>query len=101
MIVKILLIGSFLAASVPMIVGHDLKGFDDTILFNLNWPGKSSDLLMEQSIEEEPLIVTTHNKEKYKCFIPSLSEAPSEPQTPYTGAGNRSNSLYSMWDSFQ
>lgn len=72
----------------PMIIGHDLKGFDDTILFNLIWPGKSNDLMMEQSVDEEPLIVTTHNKEKYKCFIPSLSEAPSEPQTPYTGPGN-------------
>lgn len=72
-----------------MIFGHDLKGFDDTILFNLNWPGKSSDLVIEDSISaEEPLIVTTHNKEKYKCFIPSLSEVTAEPQTPYNGPGN-------------
>lgn len=89
-----LLIGAFLVAGLPMIIGHDLKGFDDTILFNLNWTGKSGDLLLEQSVEEEPLIVTTHNKEKYKCFIPSLSEAPSEPETPYTGAGNQTNEVY-------
>lgn len=90
MLRKILLIG--LVACVPMIFGHDLKGFDDTILFNLNWPGKSSDLIME-SIGEEPLIVTSHNKEKYKCFIPSLSEAPSEPETPYTGPGNENDNF--------
>lgn len=94
MIRKVLLIGSFWAAYLPMILGHDLKGFDDTILFNLNWPGKSSDLMMEQSIEEEPLIVTSHNKEKYKCFIPSLSEAPSEPETPYTGPGKRKQRVF-------
>lgn len=98
MIRELLLIGSFLAANRPMIFGHDLKGFDDTILFNLHWPGKSSDLMIDPPTNEEPLIVTTHNKEKYKCYIPSLSEAPSEPQTPYTGPGNRK--IISTFDNF-
>lgn len=85
-ITKILLITTLLAACLAVILGHDLKGFDDTILFNLNWPGKKNDLILET--DEEPLIVTTHNREKYKCYIPSLSETPSEPQNPYTGPGN-------------
>lgn len=25
-----------------VVFGHDLKGFDDTVLFKINWPGKSS-----------------------------------------------------------
>ena len=25
-----------------IVLGHDLKGFDDTVLFKINWPGKSS-----------------------------------------------------------
>lgn len=86
MIRKRLLIGLFLAVCMPIIFGHDLKGFDDTILFNLNWPGKSNDLIIEPGAEE-PLIVTTHNKEKYKCFIPSLSETLTEPQALYNGPG--------------
>lgn len=94
MIKSRLLIGCFTVTCLPMIFGHDLKGFDDTILFNLNWPGKGDDLAMEEPIGDEPLIVTSHNKEKYKCFIPNLSEAPSEPQTPYTGPGNGSEEFY-------
>lgn len=91
-ITEILLISTLLASRLALISGHlDLKGFDDTILFNLNWPGKTNDLIMDQS-EEEPLIITTHNQEKYKCYIPNLYLTPSEPPTPYTGPGNK-NSL--------
>ncbi|KAJ6622672.1 Endoplasmic reticulum lectin 1, partial [Pseudolycoriella hygida] len=75
----------FLLVHLPLVFGHDLKGFDDTILFGLEWPGENSDLITGNT--EEPLIVTTHNKEKYKCFIPSLSEVPKETETKYTGPG--------------
>lgn len=32
---------------VTIVYGHDFKSFDDTVLFKINWPGKtSSDLLV-------------------------------------------------------
>ena len=29
-----------------IVFGHDLKGFDDTVLFKINWPGQSSTELL-------------------------------------------------------
>uniref|UniRef100_A0A8D8JL02 Endoplasmic reticulum lectin 1 n=2 Tax=Culex pipiens TaxID=7175 RepID=A0A8D8JL02_CULPI len=51
--------------------GHDAKGFDDTVLFNLAWQGK--DELLGTNIGDEEITVTTSNKEKYRCTIPSIA----------------------------
>lgn len=63
---------------------HDFRGFDDTILFKINWPGNTEDIY-DQSPDAEPLFVTTHNKEKYKCLIPQLQDKESDSDTAYSG----------------
>lgn len=69
---------------------HDLKGFDDTTLFTLNWPGAEienpENLLEKQNVEDtEYLYVTSHAQEKYKCSIPKLSPKEFNQDTAYTG----------------
>lgn len=62
---------------------NDLKGFDDTILFSLNW---SDELLPEdQDIAQEFITLTSSHKEKYKCLIPSILEKETDQEEKYTG----------------
>lgn len=64
-------------------VQNDLKGFDDTILFSLNW---SDELLPEdEDIAQEFITVTSSHKEKYKCLIPSILEKETDQEEKYTG----------------
>lgn len=63
---------------------HDFRGFDDTILFKINWPGTTEDIY-DQNSDAEPLFVTTHNKEKYNCLIPQLQNKESDSDTAYNG----------------
>ncbi|XP_075974218.1 endoplasmic reticulum lectin 1 isoform X2 [Anticarsia gemmatalis] len=63
-------------------IEHDFKGFDDSILFGINWPGNQDlDSLVDGEVnppatpelqKKEILKVTTANKEKYECRIPEL-----------------------------
>uniref|UniRef100_U5EP20 Endoplasmic reticulum lectin 1 n=1 Tax=Corethrella appendiculata TaxID=1370023 RepID=U5EP20_9DIPT len=64
------------------ILANDFKGFDDTVLFNLVWPGKDEIL---PNFTDEELIVTTMNKEKYKCIIPSITKSETTEDIVYTG----------------
>ncbi|XP_043462535.1 endoplasmic reticulum lectin 1 isoform X1 [Leptopilina heterotoma] len=63
---------------------HDLKAFDDTVLFKINWPGKSSAELLEPE-NVEPYFITTANNEKYQCFIPDTNKQESDQGETYTG----------------
>ncbi|XP_055593591.1 endoplasmic reticulum lectin 1-like isoform X2 [Uranotaenia lowii] len=65
------------------VLGHDAKGFDDTVLFNLAWHGK--DELMTNGIDDEEIIVSTTNKEKYKCIIPSIAAKEVDGDVQYNG----------------
>ncbi|KAG5894970.1 hypothetical protein JTB14_009704 [Gonioctena quinquepunctata] len=62
---------------------NDVRGFDDTVLFSLNWPGE----LPAEDInpEDETIIVTSEHKEKYKCYIPSIKEKASNSEENYEG----------------
>ncbi|XP_063360142.1 endoplasmic reticulum lectin 1 isoform X1 [Cydia amplana] len=58
-------------------IEHDYKGFDDSILFGINWPG--ADEALENLVDGETKLqnkeihlVTTSNKEKYECHLPEL-----------------------------
>lgn len=58
-------------------IEHDFKGFDDSILFGINWPGTQetlSNLEDESSVNknQEVLKVTTSHNEKYECRLPEL-----------------------------
>lgn len=66
--------------------GHDLKGFDDTLLYNINWKTE----LLENDVDElkgnnEEMIVTTMHKEKYKCMLPNINEKENGNLINYTG----------------
>ncbi|KAI8422737.1 hypothetical protein MSG28_006496 [Choristoneura fumiferana] len=61
-------------------IEHDYKGFDDSILFGINWPGAQEALENLVDGEAKPqaqqnkeiLLVSTSQKEKYECHLPEL-----------------------------
>ncbi|XP_023015308.2 endoplasmic reticulum lectin 1 [Leptinotarsa decemlineata] len=64
-------------------VQNDVRGFDDSVLFSLNWPGE---LLPEDiNADDETIIVTSEHKEQYKCYIPSITEKESNLDEKYDG----------------
>ncbi|CAH1373828.1 unnamed protein product [Tenebrio molitor] len=68
----------------PVIVlGHDIKGFDDTVLFDIHWPGDNIEGI--DSINTEDLIVTTSHQEKYRCILPNVQEKESISEDKYEG----------------
>ncbi|KAJ2950200.1 hypothetical protein O0L34_g11561 [Tuta absoluta] len=86
------------AVGVARCIEHDFKGFDDSILFGINWPGADSnpldnlidgDVSEKQEIPEdsgkEVLKVTTSNKEQYHCRLPELKSDSSSSIQDYDG----------------
>ncbi|XP_033336936.1 endoplasmic reticulum lectin 1 isoform X1 [Megalopta genalis] len=67
------------------VYGHDMKSFDDTVLFKINWPGKSNTDLLETRPNVEPYFITTANNERYQCLIPDLASQEEDPNEPYYG----------------
>lgn len=64
-------------------IQSDVKGFDDTVLFSLNWPGE---LLPEyEETTQESIIVTSSHQEKYKCTIPVVIEKETDEEEKYYG----------------
>lgn len=63
--------------------GHDVKGFDDTLLFNINWAGSKGDSLEDPNLEH--MIVTTVHEEQYKCILPNIQEKETNNIENYTG----------------
>lgn len=64
-------------------LGHDIKGFDDTILFDIHWPGdKTDDIDLTNS---ESIIVTSSHQEKYRCILPNIQEKESTSEEKYEG----------------
>ncbi|KAL0831551.1 hypothetical protein ABMA28_002342 [Loxostege sticticalis] len=84
---------SVCAFGIASCIEHDFKGFDDTILFGINWPGNPETLenLVEGDVNKpqlqnkEILKVTTSNKEKYECHIPELQTKESGGIEEYDG----------------
>lgn len=68
-----------------LISGHDLKGFDDTVLFKINWPGKSSADLLDPQRNVESYFITTANNERYHCLIPDTTERERDHSETYAG----------------
>lgn len=58
-------------------------GFDDTILFNLNWPGKHAEGIEIDGAED--LIVTSSHQEKYRCILPKIREKEETSPVKYEG----------------
>ncbi|XP_015591641.1 endoplasmic reticulum lectin 1 isoform X2 [Cephus cinctus] len=74
-----------LCVTINLSSGHDVKGFDDTVLFKINWPGKSTADLLESQTNAEPYFITTANNERYQCLIPDLTEQDRDYGETYVG----------------
>ncbi|XP_038214508.1 endoplasmic reticulum lectin 1 isoform X2 [Zerene cesonia] len=71
-------------------IEQDFKGFDDSILFTINWPGSPDTLenLVDKEIkpeENEILQVTTTHKEQYECRLPKLQNKVTTSIEDYDG----------------
>lgn len=62
---------------------HDLKGFDDSVLFNLVWHAKND--IIPAPANSEEIFVTSANKEKYRCLIPSITAKETTGDVEYSG----------------
>ncbi|XP_065345268.1 endoplasmic reticulum lectin 1 isoform X1 [Cloeon dipterum] len=62
----------------------DPKAFDDTVLFKINWPGKEA---FDPRVGEnqESLVMTTINNERYNCVMPQSLEQEQEKPEVYSG----------------
>ncbi|CAH0714622.1 unnamed protein product, partial [Brenthis ino] len=70
-------------------IEHDFKGFDDSILFGIEWPGSLDNLQISDeawaSKNKDLLKVTTSHKEKYECHIPELHVKETQSIDEYEG----------------
>ncbi|XP_052865907.1 endoplasmic reticulum lectin 1 isoform X1 [Anopheles cruzii] len=81
---ELLLLFTLLGSSPLLLVrSHDLKGFDDSVLFNLVWHTK--DELVPSAPDAEEVVITSANKEKYRCMIPSITAKESTGDVEYAG----------------
>lgn len=64
----------------------DLKAFDDTVLFKVNWPGRDGNELFDlPDGGSESMFVTTSRNEKYKCLLPTVKEKSKDSDVWYEG----------------
>uniref|UniRef100_A0A8B9HDQ6 Endoplasmic reticulum lectin n=1 Tax=Astyanax mexicanus TaxID=7994 RepID=A0A8B9HDQ6_ASTMX len=61
--------------------------FTDQIPFSINWPGETVTLPTSGALykEDDFLIMTTVEKEKYKCLLPSLATGDEDEEKEYMG----------------
>ncbi|CAJ1067458.1 endoplasmic reticulum lectin 1 isoform X2 [Xyrichtys novacula] len=61
--------------------------FSDEILFKINWPGPEFTLPASGALykEDDFVIMTTTEKEKYKCLLPSLANEEQDDEKDYAG----------------
>ncbi|KAF5306742.1 hypothetical protein FQA39_LY01500 [Lamprigera yunnana] len=67
--------------TVNLITTNGINGFDDAVLFDINWPGADEVSVVDRE-EEDNIVVSTKFGEKYKCSLPNIQV--KEP----TSAGN-------------
>ncbi|KAG7462677.1 hypothetical protein MATL_G00187300 [Megalops atlanticus] len=62
------------------------SSFTDEIPFKINWPGAEFTLPTGALYKEDDFVImTTTDKEKYKCLLPSLSSGDEDEDKEYTG----------------
>ncbi|VVC25220.1 Mannose-6-phosphate receptor binding domain,Glucosidase II beta subunit-like [Cinara cedri] len=68
-------------------IGHSLEfnGFDDTMLYKINWPGKTETDRMVKEHSENTFTVQTAIGETYQCFLPNHVEINKKSDLPYEG----------------
>lgn len=77
------LIITHLTYNIILVQPYDIKGFDDTILFNINWPG--GEALDKDLPGSDYIIVSSSHEEKYKCILPNIEEKESTVVETYDG----------------
>ncbi|KAG7213892.1 hypothetical protein KM043_003097 [Ampulex compressa] len=70
---------------ITVVCGHGFRSFDDTVLFKVNWPGKSNGDSLESQTNVEPYFITTANNERYQCLIPDTREQEHGQSETYFG----------------
>lgn len=67
----------------------EIKGFDDTVLFDIRWPGELSETTENhEKLPENDLqtmTITTGHQEKYKCYLPNVVEKETKRAESYSG----------------
>ncbi|XP_014479624.1 PREDICTED: endoplasmic reticulum lectin 1 isoform X1 [Dinoponera quadriceps] len=76
---------SIICILISITYAHDFRNFDDTVIFKINWPGKSNTELLESHSNVEPYFITTANNERYKCIIPDTIEQENDYSESYIG----------------
>ncbi|XP_044258642.1 endoplasmic reticulum lectin 1 [Tribolium madens] len=66
-----------------LVLGHDVKGFDDTVLFDIHWPGENTENI--DFANAENIIVTSSHQEKYQCILPNIQEKETSSEEKYDG----------------
>ncbi|XP_032515474.2 endoplasmic reticulum lectin 1 isoform X1 [Danaus plexippus] len=69
-------------------IEHDLKGFDDSILFRINFDHPSGEGIVggEEKFKNKDFVkVVTSHKERYDCYLPELQEKESTGIQDYDG----------------
>jgi len=66
------------------VLSADIKGFDDTVLFKINWPGQDGADLLEVP-DSDSMTVVTSSKERYKCILPSSQDKSKDSEDTYEG----------------
>lgn len=64
-----------------LVYKHDYRGFDDSILYEIDWPGKIESL----AAEDEAYTISSTKEEGYTCYIPQLKEPEGKETAPYSG----------------
>ncbi|KAL1491163.1 hypothetical protein ABEB36_011803 [Hypothenemus hampei] len=60
----------------------DIKGFDDSIVFDIDFLGTLDGLDLDRT---ESMVITSAHKEKYKCNLPNIAEKDEVSSIPYSG----------------
>lgn len=84
MLVKLWALWCCLEAVLGLHYKHDYRGFDDSILYDISWPGKD-DLSLEEVAEYEKYTISSTKNEQYTCYISPLKEEVGKETTPYSG----------------
>ncbi|XP_060105104.1 endoplasmic reticulum lectin 1 [Heteronotia binoei] len=67
--------------------GRSLPQFSDDVLFRVNWPGNEFSLPAAGVLyrEDHYVMMTTADKEKYKCVLPAIASGDEEEEKDYKG----------------
>lgn len=63
---------------------HDFRGFDDSVLYEIEWPGRA-EVNLDDWLQEDKYSISSTRDEAYSCYIPPLKEAEGKQMDSYTG----------------